>query len=146
MEQINVSEQNDIIKSLLLVLNNFNNIPVEKVEYQYLSPDDTSMSLNSLQGAVKSKQFVNGSYIGLYPFSIVYRVFPTNTNQRIDGTKVIDEIGELLENLDYLSCFNIGNKKVISIERTSTSSLVYRGENGVEDYQGLFRLEFMKEE
>ena len=64
MEQINVSEQNDIIKSLLLVLNNFNNIPVEKVEYQYLSPDDTSMSLNSLQGAVKSKQFVNGSYIG----------------------------------------------------------------------------------
>lgn len=103
------------------------------------------IALFEIQGAIKSKEYIDGSYIGQYPFALVYRTKPTNTNQRIVKQNTIDSIGEWLEHLDYSKLANAKDRSIISINRTNTSSLIYCDESGNEDYQGLFNLKYFKE-
>lgn len=127
------AEQQLISKTFLDIINSCPNIPNALI-IQYGSLDDCeSMCLIPNGKAIYTKQWINGSYEAQFPASLIYRVRPADTLKRLEAQKVIDSVGEYLENMSYPKIDN--DKTIQKIERLSNSELVYRDESGIEDWQ-----------
>ncbi len=138
------AEQTQIARALIVWLNTFPSKPVTKLSFQNLPKTGPGMSMGGLAGAVKTGEYVDGSYDAQYPFSIVYRITPSSDNDRMNAQSLLDSFGEWMESQANFP--NLGTKKTATeIIRTSTPGLVYRDDAGNEDYQGLFVLNYEQE-
>ena len=126
------TEQQLISKIFLDIVNGCPDIPNLTVQYGILD-DSESMCLIPNGKAIYTKQWISGSYEAQFPASLIYRVRPADTLKRLEAQKVIDQIGEYLENMSYPRID--GNRTIQKIERLSNSELVYRDESGIEDWQ-----------
>lgn len=127
------TEQQLISKIFLDIVNNCPDIPSGlMVQYGNLE-DSESMCIIPNGKAIYTKQWISGSYEAQFPASLIYRVRPADTLKRLEAQKVIDQIGEYLENMSYPQID--GNRTIQKIERLSNSELVYRDESGIEDWQ-----------
>lgn len=145
-EQLSISEQSIISKAVLLLINQFPEMPKHvKAGYQYIS-DSEPIGVFSMQGAVKLTEYLcmpdEESFDAQFPFFIRYRCKPTNTIQRISKQDFLDRMGEWVEQQTYPALTD--NRKITEIKRTSTTFLYARYEDGSEEYQCNFNLLYEK--
>lgn len=143
---LSVAEQTQISRALIIWLNSFPELPagVKKLSFQSLPKTGPAMSMGGLTGAVKTAEYIDGSYEAQYPFAIVYRVIPKDDDARLNAQSILNDFGEWMEQQsDYP---NIGTGRTVTeISRTSTPGLAYRDDAGNEDYQGLYVLKYEQE-
>lgn len=106
-----------------------------------------SLMLQQLSAAQKKKVYVNGSYIGVWSFAVYVRVSGKDTASRLDAIACLNDLTEWLTETDEegnfvrLPCID-DVRNATYIEATTTPSIAARYENGVEDYQAVFSLEY----
>lgn len=145
-EPLSAAEQTVISKALMILINQFPDMPKGvAAEYQFIS-DDAPVGVFSMQGAVKTEEYLcmpdEESFDGQFPFFILYRCRPTSTPQRINKQDFLDRLGEWLEKQVYPPL--TGNRTITDISRTTTTFLAGRYDNGMEEYQCNFNLTYEK--
>lgn len=93
------------------------------VNYQYLEPNKSCISVNSVSGSARINEDILGNYESLYPFSIILRVMPEHNLDRLQAEQKLNDLGEYLED------------KTNKIQRNSLPSLIAVTESGINDYQ-----------
>lgn len=106
-----------------------------------------SLMLQQLSAAEKKKVYVNGSYIGVWNFAIYMRVGGKDTASRLDAIACLNDLTNWLTETDEEGNFKRLPKidemrSATFIEATTTPSIAARYENGIEDYQAIFSLEY----
>lgn len=106
-----------------------------------------AMMVQQLAAAEKKKTYINGSYIGVVNFAVYVAIDAEDTASRLDALAVLSDLGTWLEERDGSGhCTNLPNlgeeRKATSITITSTPSLTARLDDGTEEYQALFALEY----
>lgn len=127
-------------------LNGWPNKPTE-IKLEDLGKTVPSMMLQQLSAAEKLKQYVNGSYIGVWNFAVYIRIAGDDTASRLDAVACLSDLGKWLteqnDRGNYKRLPNIdGDRVATSIRMTASPSIAVRYENNVEDYQALFALEY----
>lgn len=106
-----------------------------------------SLMLQQLSAAEKKKTYINGSYIGLWNFAVYVRINAKDTASRLDAIGCLEELSKWLQdtntkgeyiNLPYIDT----NRTATKIEMTTTPSIAARYDDGTEDYQAIFSLEY----
>lgn len=120
-------------------LNTWSKKPCE-VKLEDFEKDPVSLMMQQLSGTAKKVQYVNGSYIASFPFAVYVRINAVDTASKLDATGLLNELGRWLEtsNLPELD----ENMTATKIEMTALPSLAAKYDNGVEDYQAVFELEY----
>lgn len=118
-----------------------------RILFEDLGKDCPSIMLQQMTAAEKVKQYVNGSYIGIWNFSIYVRINEADTAKRFDAIAVLEDLAKWLTEQDergvYQRLPELGDKMTATkIEMTAIPSIAMRYENGVEDYQAMFALEY----
>ena len=106
-----------------------------------------SMMLQQLSGAYKKRAYIDGSYLGSYPFSVYIRVDGADTASRLDATGALYGLFEWLtqkdENGEYVNLPTIDDSNTATaIDMTSLPSIAARYDDGTEDYQAIFELQY----
>ncbi|MPN63862.1 hypothetical protein SDC9_211629 [bioreactor metagenome] len=126
-------------------LNSWDKKPVI-IRLEAFDKNPTSMMMQQLSGAFKKRSYINGSYIGSWPFAVYIRISGKDTANRLDATGTLNGLHEWLTttennvftNLPYLG----DDKKALKIEMTSLPSIAARYDDGSEDYQAIYELEY----
>ena len=139
-----------ITQSMLTFLNSWEDKPV-KIQLDDLDEEKESMMLQPLASAQKIRAFINGSYIGQWSFAVYYRIKNSDTHDKINARKTLENLNEWLCEKDENGAFiNLpvltGKNKATEITLESTPSLAGRYDNGVEDYQAIFNLSYYHKE
>lgn len=106
-----------------------------------------AMMLQQLAAAERKKTYINGSYIGVVNFAVYVAIDAEDTASRLDAMAVLSDLGAWLCERDesghntHLPVLD-DERKATSISITSTPSMSARLDNGVEEYQALFALEY----
>ena len=132
---VTAREQEGISRAVLSWLKKHN----PAIEFEYLPPERSGMSLTTIQGAYKTAQYIDGSYEAQYQFGILYRSLPTDSEERLDAESELNKLGEWAEE----NWTDLGDgKNVTTVQRTSSASLLARYDDNVEDYQILMTMEY----
>lgn len=112
-----------------------------------LGKEVPSLMLQQLSAAEKKKSYINGSYIGVLNFAVYIRVNALDTATRLDAVGCLEELASWLQEKNdkgaYAHLPQIDQYRTATkIETTSTPSVAARYEDGTEDYQTLFTLEY----
>jgi hypothetical protein len=96
--------------------------------------------LQQLTGEVRTRSYIDGSYIGQYPFALYMRISGEDTKERLDVIKSLMNFGGWIESSPppILS----GNNIAQNIKMTALPSKISVYENGSEDYQVIFSLQY----
>lgn len=145
---LSIVEQQSIAKAILVLINTeYTGLPVDRIEYQSLDTERSSMSIYNLTGdSYIVQRYINDSYVAVYKFSIIYRSIPTNTNQRVNCEELLNSISQWLVNSSIGKILLTDNREVNSIEIISPPSLFKQYQNGSEDYHVILSLKYTKEE
>lgn len=154
-------EQQMLATAVKELLESFPELPKEiqknGVAFQRLQPDRLCMGFAPVAGAIKTKEYLDGSYDAQFPFQLIYRTMPSTDSERFDRYNLIDRMalwleGGILEDSAGNS-YQLKNyptlsddRKITNIAATTLTTLINRSESGYEDYQGLFRVEYHKGE
>lgn len=145
---LSIVEQQSIAKAILVLINTeYTGLPVDRIEYQSLDTERSSMSIYNLTGdSYIVQRYINDSYVAVYKFSIIYRSIPTNTNQRVNCEELLNSISQWLVDSSIGKILLTDNREVNSIEIISPPSLFKQYQNGSEDYHVILSLKYTKEE
>lgn len=144
---LSIVEQQSIAKAILVFINTeYTSLPVDRVEYQSLDTEKSSMSIYNLTGdSYIVQRYINDSYIAVYKFSIVYRSVPTNTNQRVNCEEILTDISQWLVTSSLGHILLTDDREVSSIDIISPPALFKQYQNGTEDYHVILSLKYTKE-
>lgn len=131
-------ETGKISRNLLSWLNEYPDLPVEKINFEFLG-ELGGMSLSTIQGAYKTAQYIGGGYAAAYQFKLIYRVVGANNNARLDADETLDKIADWAASRTTKPDIGLG-KVVTKITTNSNSSLFAKYEDGFEDHQVLMTL------
>ena len=106
-----------------------------------------SLMIQQLAASEKERQYIDGSYIGVWNFAICLRIDAEDTRSRLDAVSCLQELGEWLTAIDSSGDFvNFPEidvtRSVTSIEVNTTPSIMARYEDGTEDYQSIFTMKY----
>ena len=146
MEQIKktvpAAEEDQVSRKLLVWLNTYPNLPdgVDIIRFEFLPADTSAMAVSTIQAAYIVKRYLLGGYQAEYQFKLIYRLKPGNSNdKRLKADELLNAIGDWVSGQKP----DIGeNKRVISLEPTTRSSLFAMYENGDEDHQILMKMNY----
>lgn len=135
-----------IAKSLKDHLNSWTGKPAP-IMLEDFGSEVPSMMLQQLSGAYKKKAYINGSYIGSFPFSVYIRVDGVDTATRLDATGTLQRLFDWLSEKDkdgeYVNLPTIDDSRTATqIEMTSLPTIAARYEDGTEDYQVILELQY----
>lgn len=127
-------------------LNTWPSKPVE-IKAEVTGPESPAMMIQQLASVEVKKRYINGSFVGVYSFAVYIAVEAEDTESRLDALAVLNDLGLWLSEKDetgkYKNLPNLGDdRKTVQITVSSTPSIAARLENGVEEYQALFALEY----
>ena len=138
VELIPNAEEQLVTRALMAWVNTYTNLPVSLVNYEQLSPDETSMALSLTAGAYIARRYITGGYVAEVPFSLLYRIKPgTSNDMRLKADETLNAIGGWASGNPP----TLGNGLVVrKVEVTARSMLLVPYENGDEDHQILMKL------
>lgn len=127
-------------------LNTWTKKPVQ-FDFENIHKDPPALMIQPLSTTEKIRTYINGSYIAAWRFAVYCRVAGMDTAERLDAYGLLNELAEWLaackEDGSYANLPVIDENRIVNkIEMESTPSLAVRYENGVEDYQAVFTLEY----
>lgn len=142
LKAVSMQETDRISRSVLSWLNQCPDLPVKKIDFEYLNTDAPGMALSTIQGAYKTREYITGDYLAQYQFKIIYRDQPGDSNNnRLKMDEVLNAIGNwAVANKGNLALG--ANLHVQEITCDALSSLFGRYENGDEDHQILMKLTY----
>lgn len=116
-------------------------------ELDKITKDPPAMMIQPLSGTERLRSYVNGSYIAAWKFAVYIRIPGTDTAERLDATGCLTELAAWLSELtpkgQYANLPIIDEDRNVSkIQLESTPSIAARYEDGTEDYQAIFTLEY----
>jgi hypothetical protein len=125
-----LTELEDVIKAVLFVLNSFPELPnlikADGVGFQDLLPDKISLGFATLSNTIKVRSFIDGSYIGGYPFELAYGYFPQTNEKRIDGIAFLGKIADFLAQTEYPPLED--GRKLLNIKQTAGILTTFRSQ------------------
>lgn len=139
---------NDGVYLAKVMKDHLNTWPKKPAEFKLedLGKDSPSIMLQQLSAAEKKRTYVNGSYIGVWNFAVYVRISDVDTASRLDATGCLNELADWLTHTSNGVFVNLPvideNRIATKIEMTSTPSIAGRDDNGTEDYQAIFQLEY----
>lgn len=134
---VSVEEQAQVSRLLLVWLNQFPEKLVSKINFEYLE-EDFGMAMSTVQGAYKTRQFIDGSYEAQHQFQVINRVLPTSNDERLKADEVLDMLGAWAESAE--KPFLGDGITVKSITRNNAAGMLARYEGGIEDHQILMTM------
>lgn len=135
--------ENDIIiaKAVLDHLNTWDEKPCKfGMDALEKSPLALSLSMQQLSGTVIQKRYIDGSFIGAWPFAVYVRIAARDTAIKLDAVKTLEQIDEWIQRADHPNLG--GRREVIRIAMASLPSVAARYEDGSIDYQAVFQLTY----
>ncbi len=109
--------------------------------------DNPSMMLQQLSAAEKVRPYIDGSYIGVWNFSVWVRIDATDTASRLNALGCLSKLYEWLDARDddnrhiHLPVIDT-NRTATQILMPNAPSVVEKIDNGVEVYQAVMQLEY----
>ena len=141
LNMVAATETESISRALFRWLNSWTDKPVV-INYESLPADGEGMTLSTIQGAYKLKEYVRGGYMGQYQFKVMYRVQPGNSNNnRLSADETLDALGEWATKARPYPDIGTG-KRVTKIKINSLSSVFANYEDGSEDHQILMTMDY----
>lgn len=107
--------------------------------------------LQPLSGVKKEKKYVNGSYIGAFSFAIYVRTSANDTKDKLNARIILQGLDEWLsvknDNGEYVNLPVLADGDIpLKIEMTATPAIAAKYDNGVEDYQAIFKFTYRHKE
>ena len=135
-----VEEEQRISRAMMVWINANPDLPVARVNYEQLEADTDGMALSTIQGARIVRKYIVGGHEGEYQFKLIYRLKPGKSNDaRLTADEVLNAIGTWAKtNPPALG----DGLRLLSIDATTRGSLFAIYENGDEDHQILFKLNY----
>lgn len=135
-----------IASSLKEHLNSWPDKPCD-IKLEDFSKSPPSMMMQQLSGSYKTRSYVDGSYLGEYPFAVYVRIEGIDTVSKLDATGCLLGLAKWLnEKNDDGSKKNLpdltGNRTAVSIQLESLPSIAARYNDGTEDYQAIFKMKY----
>lgn len=149
MARIFTNDGTYIAQAVLELINEWEKKPCP-VKLDDLGERPPAMAIQPLQRAEIVRKYVDGSYIGVFAFSVYIRVSANDTASRLDATGVLNALADWLceanpETREYKRLPTLdANTQPTQIEMTATPSISVRYDNGFEDYQTIFELQYKK--
>lgn len=139
--QVAAEEADQVSRILLVWINEYPDLPVDLIDFEYLRPDVTSMSLSLIQGVYKTRQYITGGYEAECQFKLIYRLKPSGNNQRLSADEVLNGIADWAVSREDKPELGGGRifRRLVSNTR---SALFARYEDGDEDHQILMTMTY----
>ena len=131
-------QQAQISRVMLQWLSGYSDKPLARLDYENLG-ETSGLALSVIQGAIKTRQYIDGTYQAQYQFKIIYRAIAENAADRLDMDEALNEFGSWAENNTTPPFFG-DNIIVRKIKRDTAAAQFARYENGAEDHQILMTL------
>lgn len=133
------AEVDDLTRSILIWLSAYPALPVQMVNPEpMLEAGKVGMMLTVIQSNI-TRRYITGGHMAEYQFGIIYRVQPTDPDERLITLEMLNRLG------DYAVSTNpdLGrNIRVSKCEVTSQAALYATYDNSDEDYQILMKLTY----
>lgn len=112
-----------------------------------LDVEAPAMILQQLAGAEVKRRYINRSYIGSWPFAVYVRVDAEDTAARRDAAAILHDLNKWFNERtaagEYWHLPKIDPQRTATqITMTSLPAIAERFDNGAEDYQAIFELEY----
>lgn len=131
-------DQTAIARSMLDYLNAWPNKPAS-FSLDGLAKAAPSSTVLQLASSGVLKRYVNGSYIGVWSFAVYLRLNKADTAEKLDALDLFDDLRAYFkEKLPALAEGATANK----IEQLTTPYMSAADDDGTEDYQATYRLEY----
>lgn len=139
---VSLTENEQVVTVLLDYLNTLPGLPAP-IRLEELE-DAPAVMLQQLAGATKVRQNIVGGYTAQFPFALYVRVQGVDTASRIAATGVLNNIGRELERRSLAGELPplAAGREVTKIELQSFPSMISANEDGSEDYQAVYMLEY----
>lgn len=130
-----------IAKAMLNHLNQWPDRPCDiRLENMEKEPIAFSIAMQQLAGTRVLKSYINGSFIGQWPFAVYVRFGSVDTAKRFQAVSYLEMLGDWLCNSELP---DIGTTRTANeIEMTSLPSIAGTYESGAVDYQTVFLLTY----
>lgn len=127
-----------IVNELIQHLNKWPDKPC-RFSLEVLPNDAPALMLQPLAGSAVERKYIDGSFIGTFPFSVYFRNAQTDTHDKLSAYDSLEKLAFWLEN-SPLPVLN-GKRSALSIEQSATPSLAF-ADDDTEDYQTMFTLRY----
>lgn len=137
-----MSNKDPILQGVLTHVNKWPDKPCRiNLETLEKAPPKFSMSMQQLAGTVVTRQYIDGSFVGAWPFAMYIRFSGVDTGKRLNAVGLLSSFKDWLCNESGLP--NIGdNRTAVSFEMTSLPAIASQYDDGGADYQAVFRLNY----
>lgn len=146
MPKIFTADGPQIARQMRIHLNRWSKKPAE-ILLEDLGKKVPSMMLQQLASAEKKRSYIDGTYIGIWSFAVYIRVDGEDTASRLSAVDCLQEMADWLTAKDsggnFLYLPDLGEKKAATqVFMVNSPSIAGRYDNGIEDYQAVFQLEY----
>lgn len=153
VELLNGEEQSLISQAIFLLVKECPAIP-SQITVKYGDITNNCIAIFAVPGATVKKRYINGTFIGQFPFILRYRSKPTTNEDRIQREETLNTISKWLSgepikvgDSEYvLSEYPqiTDDRKIQEIEQSQTAFIVDKADDGTVDHQVQLRLEYKK--
>ena len=132
-----------ITKAILDYVNTWSGKPVD-ITLNMSDKEPPAMMLLQQGSSFKQAEYVDGSFIGKYPFYVYSRINGADTQARLTAIKELETLFAWFKTNEHDGITpNLGeNKKYQKIVMTTNPSLATQYDNGYEDYSTTFILTY----
>lgn len=142
---LSIEEQESIAEAILRIVAGYADFPKTVTQKKILLDDlkdVESVGIFLTSGAVVLKKYISGSFKAQVPFTICYKCTPTTNAAVIAKREVLDGLGKWMEEMEYPSLSD--GRKIESINRTTTTVLAGKTEDGASVFQFGGTLKYFK--
>lgn len=124
-----ISERSAISRYVVSWLNTYPDLPVDRIDYEFVS--EYGMSVSNIQAPFRVHSYIDGCYQAQYQANVIYRDIPTTNDDRLKMDEELNALAIWAESNKP----DLGDYIPIKVECPDTSALTARYENGIEDHQ-----------
>ncbi|MEG1892101.1 MAG: hypothetical protein RR301_11815 [Clostridia bacterium] len=134
-----MSIDTDIAQAVLAYLNAWGEKPCE-ISFELAVRKGISMKMQPLSATVIKKKYITGSFVGDWPFAVYVRINKGDTASRASAMRTLDDLGRWISTQPLP---NIGvNRTANKVEITGLPSIAVNNDDGSEEYQALYCMEY----
>lgn len=138
---IAAGEADQVARMLLVWLAEYPALPVDEFNYNILLVDEPCLALSPIQAAYQTKRYILGGFEAELQFKLIYRLQPTNNNQRLSADEALNAMADwATSRVDKPELG--GSRRFRKLTSNTRSDLFGRYEDGTEDHQILMTMTY----